>query len=104
VHEAFSLEDRDLFVACKRALSPARLNELTETAVEWLTERVRGDPEAFSDEVLRDKVDELVFYEVFGPDRRKPYKNSSPTFIAWIHAPRREVVNLPEWRHLTEGS
>ena len=55
IHDSFSPEDRDLFVAGKRALSPARLNELTETAVEWLAERVRGDPEAFSDEVLRDK-------------------------------------------------
>jgi hypothetical protein len=28
----------------------------------------------FTDEVLRDEVDELVFYEVFGPERRKPYE------------------------------
>jgi len=51
------------------------MNELTETAVEWLTERAGGDPEAFTDEVLRDKVDELIFYEVFGPERRRPYEH-----------------------------
>ncbi|HEU0046793.1 MAG TPA: hypothetical protein VFQ43_04185, partial [Nitrososphaera sp.] len=50
------------------------LNELTEAAVEWLTERANRDPEAFSDELLRDKVDELIFNEVFGPERRKPYE------------------------------
>jgi hypothetical protein len=50
------------------------MNELTATSVEWLTERAGGDPEAFSDEILRDKVDELIFYEVFGPERRKPYE------------------------------
>ena len=32
-----------------------------------------GDPDTFSDEVLRDKVDELIFYEVFGPERQRPY-------------------------------
>jgi Helix-turn-helix domain len=74
VYHAFSPEDRALFIACKQRLSPARLNELTEAAVEWLTERVNGDPDAFSDELLRDKVDELVFDEVFGPDRRRPYE------------------------------
>jgi hypothetical protein len=51
-----------------------RLNELTEQAVEWLTARTGGDPEAFSDDVLRDKVDALIFDEVFGPERRKPYE------------------------------
>jgi len=73
VYDAFSPEDRALFIDCKQRLGPARLNEITETAVEWLTERADGDPEAFSDELLRDKVDELIFNEVFGPERRKPY-------------------------------
>jgi hypothetical protein len=52
-----------------------RLNELTERAVEWLSERSGGDLEAFSDDMLRDKVDELVFDEIFGPERRKPYEH-----------------------------
>jgi len=75
VYDAFSPEDRDLFLACKRGLSPARLNELTEGAIEWLTERAAGDPDAFSDEALRDKVDELVFREVFGFERRERYQH-----------------------------
>ena len=50
VYEAFSVEDRVLFMSCKRALGPARLNELTGTAVECLTERARGNPDSFSDE------------------------------------------------------
>ena len=74
IYDAFSLEDRTLFISCKQRLGPVRLNELTEQAVGWLTERAGGDPEAFSDEVLRDKVDELIFDEVFGPERQKPYK------------------------------
>lgn len=75
LYDAFSPEDRDLFLACKRGLSPARLNELTEEAVEWLTERAAGDPSAFSDEVLRDKVDELIVREVFGFERRARYQH-----------------------------
>jgi hypothetical protein len=74
IYDAFTREDRALFVDCKQRLGPLRLNELTETAVEWLTERAGGNPEVFTNEVLRDKVDELVFYEVFGPERRKPYE------------------------------
>ena len=74
-YDSFSPEDRDLFVVAKRSLSPAVQNELTETAVEWLTEQVDGDPEAFSDEALRDKIDELVFRRVFGPDRQRQYEH-----------------------------
>lgn len=74
LYDAFTPEDRALFIDCKQRLGPARLNELTERAVEWLSERCGGDPEAFSDDVLRDKVDELVFDEIFGPERRKPYE------------------------------
>jgi hypothetical protein len=73
VYNAFSPEDRDLFLACKRSLSPGHLNELTEQAVEWLTERANGDPEAFADDLLRDKVDELIFREVFGVERQQRY-------------------------------
>jgi hypothetical protein len=75
IYDAFTPEDRALFIGCKQQLGPARLNELTEAAVEWLTERCGGDPEAFSDDLLRDKVDELVFDEIFGPERRKPYQH-----------------------------
>ncbi len=75
LYEAFAPEDRELFLACKRALSPLRLNELTEQAVEWLTERASGDPDGFADEVLRDKVDELVMREVFGPERQERYRS-----------------------------
>jgi hypothetical protein len=74
VYDAFTPEDRGLFLTCKRSLSPDRLNTLTEEAVEWLSERTHGDPNAFSDEVLRDKVDELVFRQVFGTERRIRYE------------------------------
>jgi hypothetical protein len=74
IYDAFSPEDRALFVDCKQRMGPIRMNELTETAVEWLTERAGGNPETFTDEVLRDKIDELVFSEVFGPERRRPYE------------------------------
>jgi len=74
IYDAFSPEDRALFVDCKQRLGPIRMNELIETAVEWLTELAGGDPDGFADEVLRDQVDELVFYEVFGPERRRPYE------------------------------
>ena len=75
VYDAFSSEDRELFLTCKRSLSPEHLNELTEEAVEWLTEKTYGDPSAFADDVLRDKVDELVFREVFGVERRERYQS-----------------------------
>jgi hypothetical protein len=74
VYDAFTPDDRQLFVTCKRSLSPDRLNTVTEEAVEWLSTQAHGDPTAFSDERLRDKVDELVFYEVFGPERRERYE------------------------------
>jgi hypothetical protein len=74
IYDAFTPEDRALFIDCKQRLGPRRLNELTETAVEWLSERCGGDPEAFSDDLLRDKVDELICCEVFGPERRRPYE------------------------------
>jgi hypothetical protein len=75
IYDAFTAEDRALFIDCKQRLGPVRLNELTERAVEWLSERSGGDLEAFSDDMLRDKVDELVFDEIFGPERRKPYEH-----------------------------
>jgi hypothetical protein len=74
VYDAFTLEDRELFLTCKRSLSPDRLNTVTKDAVEWLSAQAHGDPTAFSDELLRDKVDELVFHEVFGPERRTRYE------------------------------
>ena len=74
IYDAFTPEDRALFIDCKQRLGPKRLNELTEAAVEWLTNHSHGDPEAFSDALLRDKVDELVFQELFGADRRRPYE------------------------------
>jgi hypothetical protein len=72
-YDAFTPADRELFLTCKRSLSPERLNTLTEEAVEWLSEQAHGDPTAFSDELLRDKVDELVFREIFGAERRERY-------------------------------
>jgi len=75
VYDAFTSEDRDLFLACKRGMSPQRLNELAEEAVDWLTEQAGGDPNVFSDEALRDKVDELVFRAVFGVDRLARYEH-----------------------------
>lgn len=75
VYDSFTSEDRELFLTCKRSLSPERLNTLTEDAVEWLSEQANGDPTAFSDALLRDKVDELVFHEVFGAERRERYEH-----------------------------
>jgi hypothetical protein len=75
VFDAFAREDRELFLTCKRSLSPEHLNDLTEEAVDWLTEKAHGDPSAFADDVLRDKVDELVFREVFGVERRERYQH-----------------------------
>ena len=75
IYDAFTPEDRALFIDCKQRLGPKRLNELTEAAVEWLSELCEGDPEAFSDALLRDKIDELVFDEIFGPERQRPYES-----------------------------
>lgn len=75
IYQSFSEEDRDLFLSCKRALSPQRLNAITEEAVEQLTEEYGGEPSGFSDESLRDKVDELVMKEVFGPERQTRYQH-----------------------------
>ena len=75
IYDTFTPEGRALFIDCKQRLGPVRMNELTEAAVDWLTECCGGDPEAFSDDLLRDKVDELVFEEIFGPERRKPYEH-----------------------------
>ena len=83
VFDAFSPEDRELFLTCKRSLSPEHLNALTEEAVEWLTEKADGDPSAFSDDVLRDKVDELVFREVFGVERRERYQALFEHLYRW---------------------
>src|SRR5262245_55386297 len=52
IYEAFTPEDRALFIDCKQRLGPARLNELTKTAMEWLTECCGRGPEAFSDDLL----------------------------------------------------
>jgi hypothetical protein len=73
VYDAFTPNDRELFLTCKRSLSPECLNTFTEEAVEWLSEQAHGDPTAFSDALLRDKVDELIFHEVFGPERQNAY-------------------------------
>ena len=73
VYTSFTEEDRELFLACKRSLNPHRLNEITEKAVEWLTEKWGGEPASFNDEILRDKVDELVLKDVFGPERLEKY-------------------------------
>ena len=75
VFDAFSPEDRELFLTCKRSLSPEHVNALTEEAVAWLTEQANGDPSAFAEDVLRDKVDELVFREVFGVERQERYQH-----------------------------
>jgi hypothetical protein len=74
IYDAFSPEDRALFLTCKQHLSPGRLHELTEQAVEWLTERAGGDAEAFADQLLGDKVDELILCEVFGLERQEQYR------------------------------
>lgn len=74
VYDAFAPADRELFLTCKRSLNPDRLNAFTEEAVEWLSAQAHGDPTAFSGELLRDKVDELIFYEIFGPERGAIYE------------------------------
>src|SRR5438094_2782506 len=58
VYDAFSPEDRALFVDCKQRLGPARLNDLTEAATEWLTEPATRERERLSGELHADKVDE----------------------------------------------
>jgi hypothetical protein len=73
VYSSFTAEDRELFLACKRSLSPQRLSEITEQAVEWLTEKWRGNTVLLSDEILRDKVDELILKDAFGPERLGKY-------------------------------
>jgi hypothetical protein len=75
VFDAFRPADRALLLTCKRGLSPEQVNELTEAAVDWLAEQAAGEPTAFADAVLRDKVDELVFREVFGVERRERYQS-----------------------------
>jgi hypothetical protein len=84
VYASFTAEDRELFLACKRSLSPHKLNAITEQAVEWLTEKWGGDPGSFSDEILRDKVDELILRDVFGPERLEKYSGlfASLDFVA----------------------
>jgi hypothetical protein len=91
VYDAFSPDDRALFISCKQHLGPARLNELTKQAVEWLMERCGGDSEAFSDDLLRDKVDELIFNQAFGADRRKPYENVFVRLYQTNNAPSSKV-------------
>ena len=91
IYDAFTPEDRGVFIDCKQRLGPGRLNELTEAAVEWLSELCGGDPEAFSDELLRDKIDELVFDEIFGPERRKPYEH---LFARLAHLRERSTSTL----------
>ena len=44
IYDAFTPDDRELFLTCKRSLSPERLNTFTEEAVEWLSEQADGDP------------------------------------------------------------
>jgi hypothetical protein len=98
IYDAFTAEDRALFIDCKQRLGPGRLNDLTEASVEWLTECCGGDPEAFSDELLRDKIDELVFDEIFGPERRKPYEH---LFARLTHLRERSagtLIRLPAER------
>lgn len=73
LYSSFTTEDRELFLACKRSLSPQRLNEITEQAVEWLTEKWEDNPVLFNDEILRDKVDELILKDAFGPERLGKY-------------------------------
>lgn len=70
VYDAFSPEDRELFLSCKRSLSPQRLSEITEEAAQWLSER----GEEYSEEDLRDKIDELILREVFGQERQHKYE------------------------------
>jgi hypothetical protein len=39
IYDAFTPDDRASFIDCKQRLGPVRVSELTETAMEWLTER-----------------------------------------------------------------
>jgi hypothetical protein len=55
LYDLFSDEDRSLFLAAKRSLSPAVLKELAEEA---------GDPYT---------LDLLIFRRTFGPDRQRKY-------------------------------
>jgi hypothetical protein len=55
LYDLFSDEDRSLFLAAKRSLSPAVLKEMAEEA---------GDPYT---------LDLLIFRRTFGPDRQRKY-------------------------------
>jgi hypothetical protein len=56
LYDFFTAEDRSLFLACKRALSPATLQSLDDEA--------GGDPY---------QLDLLIMRQVFGPDRQQKY-------------------------------
>jgi hypothetical protein len=64
----FSREDRELFFVYERSLRPEHL------AVKRPTECVDGNPNAFYDALLRDKIDDLVFQQVLGVERREQYR------------------------------
>jgi hypothetical protein len=83
VYDAFTPDDRELFLTCKRSLSPDRLNTLTEEAVEWLSEQAHGDPNAFSYELLRDRVDELVLHEVPDGAQREYEPLFRHLYVTW---------------------
>ena len=71
VYDAFSPEDRELFLTCKRGLNPQRLREIEAEARAWLAERGLED-------FIEDKVNELILRETFGPARSRRY---DPLFL-----------------------
>ena len=71
VYNSFIEEDRELFLSCKQGLSPVRIGELTTQANEWLADRW----EDYTDVDVRDKIDELVFREIFGPEKQEKYED-----------------------------
>jgi hypothetical protein len=72
VYDGFSPEDRESFLAYKRSLNPAYLNELRDEALDWLLER---NEDNVRDIDIRDRIDELIFRESFGPEKQAQYQH-----------------------------
>jgi hypothetical protein len=70
VYDSFSPDDRELFLTCKRAMNPRRLTEIEKEAADWLADRY----EEYSEDFLRDKIDEFIMGETFGPARTRKYE------------------------------
>lgn len=74
IYDRFTDDERTLFLTAKRSLPPSHVEALEQEATDWLADRF-GE---YSTTFLRDKIDELILYRTFGPDRAKKYE---PLFL-----------------------